>query len=471
MDLSTVNAEGEYCFDSGSCGGETANGISCIIDGHLRRFLDEYERVGHPIQVDFRKLVSWVPYSESYTHYIHQYPAKLLKHIPIFFLNSKVLLPENESLVLDPFCGSGTVLLESMLAGHHSVGCDANPLARLIARVKTNPIPPNSLRELKKSIIKRAKQLKKGNRKNIINADHWFPAHVQRDLGRIYRAIDETEDLEKKEFFKVVFSSIVKKSSFSDPNLSVPVKVKPEKYKNKQHKEKAKKLLHEVDCLDVFALFEKQSNISIDRIEKLYQEGVNVGAQIIGSDARSIGDPEIGQQADCSVDLIITSPPYAGAQKYIRSSSLSLGWLDYCEEKTLRHYEKKNIGREHYSVSEYKELVMMGLPEVDDMLEKIRDINPLRAHINGNYLREMSDALAEMFRVLKAGKYCVLVIGNNEVCGLQFETQKYIRLIAEEAGFSTCLVLVDDIQSRGLMTKRNKTASIINSEWVLVFKK
>ena len=61
----------------------------------------------------------------------------------------------------------------------------------------------------------------------------------------------------------------------------------------------------------------------------------------------------------------------------------------------------------------------------------------------------------------------VIVMGNNKVCGLDFETQKYIQLIAEKVGFSSELVLVDDIHSRGLMTK-NKTSSVMNSEWILV---
>jgi len=73
--------------------------------------------------------------------------------------------------------------------------------------------------------------------------------------------------------------------------------------------------------------------------------------------------------------------------------------------------------------------------------------------------------------VLKNQGYCVIVIGNNKVCGYDFKSSKYLKDIAESVGFSTKLVLIDDIHSRGLMTKRNKTASIINSEWILVLQK
>ena len=65
----------------------------------------------------------------------------------------------------------------------------------------------------------------------------------------------------------------------------------------------------------------------------------------------------------------------------------------------------------------------------------------------------------------------MLIAANNEICGRKFKTTQYLCWIAEEIGFRTVLRLIDDIRSRGLMTKRNKTASVITREWVLVFVK
>ncbi len=445
------------------------------IDQELAAFFLAYEEEKKPIEVNFRDLVDWVPYSDSYTHYIHSYPAKLIKHIPIFFLNSKILLPETKSLVLDPFCGSGTVLLESLLAGHRAIGCDANPLARLIAKVKTTRQDVGKLQNTKASIIVKAKRLRKVIPLNVVNVDHWFSESTIKQLSQLYRAINDICSGKELEFFLATFSSIVKKVSYADPNLSVPVKIKPEKYVNTDIKKRLSDKLVELQNIDVIKLFYSQVDKNINRIsllEKVY--GDDVTAQVVSEDARRV-TKSLDNEADLlepnSVDFIVTSPPYAGAQKYIRSSSLSLGWLGLCEEKSLRDYEKLNIGREHYSKSEYIESIRFGLADIDAFFDEIEKENPLRAHINSNYLKEMESAISEMYRVLKKDKYCVIVIGNNEVCGRKFETQKYIRLLAERLGFSTKLVLVDDIHSRGLMTKRNKTASIINSEWILVFKK
>ncbi|EKF9444121.1 hypothetical protein O1C42_002313, partial [Vibrio cholerae] len=441
---------------------------SCRIDQELAKLFSAYEEAKKPIEVNFRELVDWVPYSDSYTHYIHSYPAKLIKHIPIFFLNSRILLPENNSLILDPFCGSGTVLLESLLAGHSAIGCDANPLARLIAKVKTTRLDTEELRKTKASIILKAKRFRKVVPLNVVNIEHWFSESTIKQLSQLYRSINESCSGEELEFFLATFSSIVKKVSYADPNLSVPVKIKPEKYVNTDIKERLSNKLLELENIDVISLFGNQVDKNINRISLLEKvSSYDATAKVVSDDARRI-TKSLDNNAELleanSVDFIVTSPPYAGAQKYIRSSSLSLGWLGLCEEKSLRDYEKLNIGREHYSKSEYVDSIRFGLADIDDFFDEIEKENRLRAHINSNYLKEMESAISEMYRVLKKGKYCVIVIGNNEVCGRKFETQKYIRLLAERLGFSTKLVLVDDIHSRGLMTKRNKTASIINSE-------
>jgi hypothetical protein len=65
----------------------------------------------------------------------------------------------------------------------------------------------------------------------------------------------------------------------------------------------------------------------------------------------------------------------------------------------------------------------------------------------------------------------VLVIGDNEVCGESFPTSRYLSLYLQAAGLALKLSLVDDIKSRGLMTKRNKTAGMITREWVMLLRK
>ena len=96
-----------------------------------------YQNDGEPIAVNFRSLVPELSKLERYTHLIHSYPAKLLANIPFYFFATDELCPQEET-VLDPFCGTGTVLLEAALSGRTALGADANPLAELITNVKTH---------------------------------------------------------------------------------------------------------------------------------------------------------------------------------------------------------------------------------------------------------------------------------------------------------------------------------------------
>ena len=171
------------------------------------------------------------------------------------------------------------------------------------------------------------------------------------------------------------------------------------------------------------------------------------------------------------VDLIITSPPYLGAQKYIRSSSLSLGWLEMSPSSGLKALEAKCLGREHFRKSEYREFQPSGLKAADRILRRVFKINPLRACLATTYLREMEAALAHACLQLRPGGHIVLVCSSNTICGEEFKTHEYLRQLLQSLGLSERLRLVDEIRSRGLMTRRNKTASVITSEWVYVFQK
>ena len=172
-----------------------------------------------------------------------------------------------------------------------------------------------------------------------------------------------------------------------------------------------------------------------------------------------------------SVGLILTSPPYAGAQKYIRASSLNLGWLGLAKTNGLKPLENASIGREHLRLAEYKQLNKTGLTSADKLIAAVFKTNPLRAGIISTYLVEMKAAIDEMCRVLKPGGWIVLVIGNNEVCSRPCRSSEYLRILFEEKSLKVRLKLIDAIKSRGLMTKRNKTASVITREWVLLLQK
>jgi len=440
----------------------------------LLRLLDRYDRSSIAVTVNFRRLADWMPVGERATHYLHPYPAKLLPQIPAFFLANSILSNPGDT-VLDPFCGSGTVLLESILHGRRALGADANPLARLIANVKVSDCAPDAIRRHQSAILRRARGYRSAPRPDVINIDYWFYPHVIEQLARLRRAIDAGGDRDISDFFRVCLSSCVRRVSLTDPRVSVPVRLRENQYHvGHPFRDSSNARLRKLRRQDVFAEFASIVEDNIERVSALRRMRVEgASASVVSADARRLSEHVNAPRrlADGSVDLIVTSPPYAGAQKYVRASSLSIGWLGLANGRSLRQLEDENIGREHFTTRRPYDVPKTGIQGADRRLERIAALNPLRALIASTYLREMQDALREAERVLKPGGYIVLVAANNRVCGSEFHTQRYLHTCLENLGLITRLRVVDAIKSRGLMTRRNATAGVIAREWVLLFQK
>lgn len=440
----------------------------------IEDYISAYQTNEKPIAVNFRHLLPEINGSDRYTHMIHPYPAKLISHIPYFFLRSDFFCP-NDGIVLDPFCGTGTVLLEANLSGRNAIGADANPLAVLISKVKTTYLLPETLINTLEHLMSQCKRSRYRVKEDTSSMQRWFSLSTIEHLGKLERFIGQIDDEHIRDFFTLCLSSVVKKVSFCDPRISVPVQLNPKRFANdsKQRIDVEAKLVA-LQNVDVFEKFETICRANINRImtiKDMVESGVCT--QIISKDARRITQSLESEELlpKESVDIIITSPPYAGAQKYIRSSRLNLYWLGIQDSLAIRRLQEKNIGREDYHKSEIYE-VKTGIEKADVILHELyAEGKRERSFIVGNYLLEMQTALEESFRVLKKGGYMVIVIGNNTVCGRPFDTQDYLTTYLCDKGMQLQFKLIDDIKSYGLMTKRNKTASRITSEWVLVLKK
>lgn len=438
----------------------------------LAELLDRFESKRRPIRVNFRELVSWIPYSsDRYTHLLHPYPAKVIPHIPHFFLSNSLLSGPGE-VVLDPFCGTGTVLLEACLHGRNGLGCDSNPLARLISKAKVSAIDPRVLNRHQRQFVRDLASAEPVAIPDVVNLKYWFYPHVIRDLCRLLGCIQRLPQGPVQDLWLVSFSVCVRKTSLTDPRVSVPVRLNPLRYsKSNGLREKGELHMRRLRNVDVTSSFLEILTENIRRVESLYNARQSLGkVTALYTNACADGRDSISAIPKGSVTLIITSPPYLGAQKYVRATSLSLGWLSLCPANRLRQLEDTCIGREHFRKVGRSSSFNTGIPEADRMLRSVHKANPLRSHIASEYLREMSEAISQFARVLSKNGHVVLVAGANTLCGRCFDTPRFLQQMAESQGFVTKLILLDDIRSRGLMTKRNKTAGLIPAEKVILFK-
>ncbi|MEN7432375.1 hypothetical protein VA599_16655 [Chromobacterium sp. TRC.1.1.SA] len=437
-------------------------------------FCQRYKASRSPVEVDFRALVSWIRKGDQLTHQIHPYPAKLLPHIIHFFIRAKCLTPSSK-IILDPFCGSGTVALEASLAGFTPYIADANPFALLLASTKTSRLEGESLNTSLQHIIKKAKSYKKAPAVDIVNSSIWYSSKNKASLEIILRAINSTCSEKEKGFFLICFSHLAKKLSYADPNISVPVRLKEKEKFTPDINTKIREKIYWINSASAIDEFRKICSANMDRFantNELFPDRNE--SVVVGTDARNLKNPTDNalRMDSSSVPLIITSPPYCSAQKYIRASTFSLNWLGLASPKKLSELEGKSIGREHLPKSREcfgREDFLS--EKYKTLITSISKVNVDRARITQKYLEEMDDVVNEMVRVLEPDGLAIIVIGNNMVCGHPLHTDDFLIERFLHRGVTLELHLLDDIKSRGLMTKRNKTASLISRESVLIFRK
>src|SRR5207249_2208803 len=108
--------------------------------------------------------------------------------------------------------GSGTTMVEAVLAGREAWGADIDPLARLIAKAKATPLDLIALSDAVAEVQERLVNggLDDGWRPAIHHLDYWFRTDVARDLAAVRVAINETEaSTEVKAALWVAFSSLI----------------------------------------------------------------------------------------------------------------------------------------------------------------------------------------------------------------------------------------------------------------------
>ena len=402
-----------------------------------------------------------IPNVDYATHGIHSYTAKLIPHIARHYIG---LYTKRDELVLDPFVGSGTTLLEANLLGRNAIGVDINPLAKLISEVKTTPIDIIMLECAVEHVVKGLAETKPVDHVNFPNIDYWFGEKAQKDLARIKSTIEALRvDLEPRiyNFLLVCFSSIIRRSSYADPRIA-------KTYKSKRMVRKIEDNWYPRPM----ELFKYALDRNCGRM-KNFCKMVNANhsyARVFHGDAREVSSL-LQRNGIGKADFIITSPPYINAQDYFRSYKLELYWLGLCTPEQLRLLRQKSIGTE--SILGFK-----GDSELEDQVEilgtvcqKISKINPTKSSIVCKYFSNMRLAIEEFNKVLREDGHLCMVTGSNRICGVLVPTYEIIVQMAEARGLKLVELAKDKIRNRRLPPVRNHKAGVIQEEWITVFQK
>ena len=312
--------------------------------------------------------------TQRFTHNVHRYSGKFIPQIASRAIS---LLTRPGELVVDPYCGSGTTLLEAALLHRRAVGVDLNPLAVLIARVKTTPIAEAALNglvgRLGRALSLRADEtslpLFGGSPEEEVCAiDHdprlhhewyrkWFQPHVLRDLLAMDLAIRDVHEQPLQDVARVAFSDILRRFSNAHsgyPNVmfdkNSPIKASP------------------------VPAFLKTLNRNAEMVASLSNvQGSWSDMEIVYGDASAL------QMDDNTVDAIVSHPPYIGSIPYAEYGALSLQWLGT---------DFKKLDRE----------LTGGRRQTKDVVRRFEDA--------------YGQMLKETHRVLRPGGHAFLMVGN-----------------------------------------------------------
>ena len=342
---------------------------------------------------------------------IHPYPAKFIADIPRTLLDI-LPIPQGTS-VFDPFCGSGTTLVESQRRGLPSVGIDLNPIACLIAQVKTSPNLVG-LKEAARETVALAQRAQDVTVPLIPRLNHWFSIQVQIALTALSDAILVAPRIHQAALRLGMSSIVVRVSNQESDTRYAAIE------KNISYEDVFSEFLHAVNRID----------------DVLNQRDYSLSSTtIIESDTLSIKATRVQDP----IGIVITSPPYPNAYEYWLYHKYRMYWLGF-----------------------------------DPLAVKAREIGA-RAHFfkrnhhtADDFIRQMEQTFHLIREVLVPGGYVCFVIGRSRIHGRIVDNAHIVNRVAENAGFDRIFTV-----ERSLLSKRksfNLSHANIKTESIIVLR-
>lgn len=447
--------------------------------------------------------------TKEYTHGLHNYPAVMVCPISRNIISLvRGIQPVNA--LLDPFSGSGTVVVEGMINGIPTVaGNDINPLALLLTKVKSTPLDCNKLKKEAAAVKKRIVEAiyknkayldavdnfitnelgldisgKKGwgdsapqylkqfcSEKGIDitipefkNIGYWFRPRVILELAIEKATIENVKDKDIRDFIFVAMSESIRLVSNRRNG------------EFKMFRMPAPKVL--TFRPDVYAEFAKILDRNIEKME-------NFVAKLKEND--SIPKVSIFRNSACTLenvpndtyDLIVTSPPYGDSRTtvaYGEYSRLSLQWIniDNLSEKEIMGVDKSLMGGKKYRNGFELDLKSDTLRAA---LDKIKDEDLERAGDVYSFYEDLDAAIKSSAEKTKKGGYHFWVVGNRTVKNILLQTDVIISELAEQHGLKTVYTIDRNIPNKVMPSlnsptnESGKTVTTMTMEHIVILRK
>ena len=384
----------------------------------------------------------------------------------------------NQHKVLDPFCGTGTTLVECKLRGIECIGVEATPFAHFASSVKTDwSIKPDLLKEYAEDIADDV--LNKLKKQGIDDRIHFkgdikkiplktLEAKSEKLLIKnsvspvpLHKILTLLEHIEKKAvepYARYALLALAKSLVFSISNLyfGPEVGVKNIKY----------------DVPVISAWLSEIIKMTTD-IKSLIGRAMTV-CKIFSGDSRHISKIVPPN----SIDAVITSPPYPNEKDYSRTTRLESVILGFMKDRSDLRSFKKNLIRSN-TRGVYKgdddDRWIADNEEIKTIAEKIEQrrielgknsgFERLYATVTRLYFGGMARHLSALRAVLKPGAKLAYVVGDQaSYLRVMIRTGQILADIARSSGYE--VVRTDLFRTRqATATKSELREEVLVLQW------
>jgi hypothetical protein len=360
--------------------------------------------------------------SDSRFSSLHFYPGRLISQIPAALIGS---LSKTGDWVLDPYCGSGTTVLEAQRLGRPAVGIDVNPVATLIGRAKSLPVSGSRLREVLSVHLQRilSERLSSGSRQSArcyripesVQGTKWYHPETLFELSLLWGYIESCSGI-VKHVLEFCFSSILVSACNETRHWGyICDNTQPLSTRYQS----------------AYALFE----VAIEELCNAYEERDRrlKTAQNLPRVKFECGDAahKLREYPAEQFGLVVCSPPYFGVIDYVKAQRLTMEWFGH-DLQGFRQLETGARSKRH------------------------------RLKAFDEYISDVRTVFVEVTRTLRSGAYCCVILGQSTK---RRETVPELVKTLTDAGLERKLQL-----GRHVAVRRRQQPHI-GDEALLIFKK
>ena len=391
--------------------------------------------------------------TKELTHCFHNYPAMMIPQVARQLLDRYGVAG---GWLLDPYCGTGTSLVEASIFGMNAVGCDINPLVRLVAAAKTSPMSLRLVDECLADLENKLMQARFNGvpsayapPPDILNMDYWFSDQVVDSLSTIRERILSEADETLRNFLWVGFSETVRECSYTKNGEFKLVRMPADRLKSHSP--------------DVFGIFREKLARNRQGLAAYIESRANVEVCVTGANT---ANGEVPAMQD-PFDLVITSPPYGDSSTtvaYGQFSRLSAEWIGL---PNPRRVDRISMG----GTRRYGEL-----PDspVSGALSEIRSIDRKRSFDVESFYIDLLNSIETVASLMADRATVCYVVGNRTVKGVTLPTDEFIEFAFDRFGFVHSETIIRNIPNKRMPLSnspsniRGRTGRTMREECIVV---